>query len=141
MKVADVPFPLPDGFLCPECGRRRGVSVQFDGLVYCCLACAVQAKRRRWRKARRARRLGAYVFEVLDPNLVFLRDHYGCRWCAARTPISLRGSGDDCEPTLDHIIPISMGGAHAYDNVCCSCFRCNHDRGVENGHDLLGLHG
>lgn len=136
MRIDDVPFMLPDGFCCPECGRRRGVSVQFDRLVYCSFDCAAQAKRRAHRKAWRARQRGAYVFERVDPNLVFLRDAYGCVFCQARTPIALRGTGDPCEPTLEHVVPISRGGAHAYANARCACLRCNHERGEINSLDL-----
>jgi 5-methylcytosine-specific restriction endonuclease McrA len=28
-------------------------------------------------------------------------------------------------PTLDHIVPLSKGGSHTYDNLQCACFRCN----------------
>ena len=50
------------------------------------------------------------------------RDNYLCAYCGTRAD------------TIDHVIPRSRGGAHAWENCVASCNRCNHrkaDRLVE----------
>ena len=44
---------------------------------------------------------------------MFARDHHRCQYC-----------GSNAE-NLDHVIPRSRGGAHAWDNVVASCRSCN----------------
>lgn len=44
-----------------------------------------------------------------------------CRWCTKQVPPELRH--------VDHIVPLSRGGRHAVDNLCCSCFDCNVRKG------------
>jgi 5-methylcytosine-specific restriction endonuclease McrA len=45
---------------------------------------------------------------------VFLRDGGRCAYCDAPAT------------SLDHVVPRSRGGAHAWDNVVSCCRRCNH---------------
>lgn len=40
-----------------------------------------------------------------------------CRWCSQPVPRTVRH--------VDHIIPLSRGGRHVIENLCCSCFSCN----------------
>ena len=52
---------------------------------------------------------------------VFLRDQNRCQYCARQLP---RG-----ELNLDHVVPRSRGGASVWENVVCSCHRCNRVKG------------
>jgi 5-methylcytosine-specific restriction endonuclease McrA len=57
----------------------------------------------------------------LTRRAVFARDGGRCVYCGATAT------------SLDHVVPRSRGGAHAWDNVVASCARCNHtkaDRGI-----------
>lgn len=50
------------------------------------------------------------------------RDNYLCAYCGSKAE------------TIDHVIPRSRGGAHAWENCVASCMRCNHrkaDRLIE----------
>jgi hypothetical protein len=48
----------------------------------------------------------------------------------------------DTAPELDHIIPLASGGAHVWDNVQCTCRKCNGEKGAEVlGQLRLGLNG
>jgi 5-methylcytosine-specific restriction endonuclease McrA len=49
---------------------------------------------------------------------VLRRDHHSCQYC---------GSGKHL--TLDHVIPVSKGGKHTWDNVVAACERCNQFKG------------
>src|SRR5258708_32721417 len=51
------------------------------------------------------------------------RDNYLCAYCGTKAE------------TIDHVIPRSRGGAHAWENCVASCMRCNHrkaDRLIED---------
>lgn len=63
----------------------------------------------------------------LTRKAVFARDGGRCVYCGA------------VATSLDHVVPRSRGGAHAWDNVVSACGRCNHvkaDRGIAE----LGWH-
>jgi 5-methylcytosine-specific restriction endonuclease McrA len=50
----------------------------------------------------------------LTRKAVFARDGGRCAYCGAAAT------------SLDHVVPRSRGGLHAWDNVVASCARCNH---------------
>lgn len=52
---------------------------------------------------------------------IYLRDKSTCQYCGRRLPRS--------ELNLDHVIPRSRGGRTTWENVVCSCIRCNLDKG------------
>jgi hypothetical protein len=56
---------------------------------------------------------------------VFNRDGWRCHLCGITTFEAKRGTFHPRAPELDHLVPISRGGAHAYANVACACRRCN----------------
>ena len=53
----------------------------------------------------------------LSRRAIFARDGWHCAYC--------RGPAE----TIDHVIPRSRGGRHAWDNVVAACARCNHTKG------------
>jgi len=52
---------------------------------------------------------------------IFARDKNKCQYCGKRYPTS--------ELSLDHIIPRSMGGKPVWENMVCSCTKCNVKKG------------
>jgi hypothetical protein len=48
---------------------------------------------------------------------VSLAEVIECVWCNKNIPKGLRH--------VDHIVPLSRGGLHRRDNLCCACFDCN----------------
>lgn len=46
------------------------------------------------------------------------RDHHTCQYC-----------GSTKQLTIDHVMPLSKGGKHAWDNVVAACERCNQRKG------------
>jgi len=52
---------------------------------------------------------------------IFARDKNKCQYCGKRYPTS--------ELSLDHIIPRSMGGEAVWENIVCSCTKCNVKKG------------
>lgn len=52
---------------------------------------------------------------------IFARDRNSCQYCGKRYPTS--------ELSLDHIIPKSIGGKTIWENIVCSCMKCNVKKG------------
>ena len=52
---------------------------------------------------------------------IFARDGNRCQYCGKRFPTS--------ELSLDHIVPRSRGGEATWENIVCSCVRCNVKKG------------
>jgi len=55
---------------------------------------------------------------------IFARDRNRCQYCGKRYPTS--------ELSLDHVIPRSMGGKSVWENMVCSCVKCNVKKGGRN---------
>jgi hypothetical protein len=66
---------------------------------------------------------------------IFARDQNLCQYCGRQFPRS--------ELNLDHVVPRSKGGKSVWENVVCSCLRCNRLKGgntpVEAGMRLIRL--
>ena len=52
---------------------------------------------------------------------VYARDRNTCQYCGRAFPRS--------ELNLDHVVPRSQGGTSTWENVVCSCLRCNRLKG------------
>ena len=50
---------------------------------------------------------------ALSRRGVFARDHHRCQYCNERAE------------SIDHVVPRSRGGEHAWENVVAACRRCN----------------
>lgn len=97
----------------------------------------VREKSKRWRQAdperckalskihcnmRRARKVGATV-ERVDPQAVFARDGGMCGICTQPVDVNERWH-------IDHVVPLSKGGAHSYANVQLAHAMCNIKKGA-----------
>lgn len=72
---------------------------------------------------RRAREKCSIV-EDIHPIEIFERDDYVCALCGERID-STKKYPDLMSASIDHIIPISLGGNHTYDNLQAAHFLCN----------------
>ncbi len=52
---------------------------------------------------------------------IFMRDHFHCQYCNQKF--------DRTELNIDHVVPRSRGGKTTWDNVVCSCIKCNTRKG------------
>jgi 5-methylcytosine-specific restriction endonuclease McrA len=132
--------------VAPEAKNCRGCGVAFKVVVgggrpreYCSTTCAMRAAQaiKRIAKSKRRARMRAVTIENVDPFRVFDRDGWRCQLCGVATPKRKRGTYDDDAPELDHIIPLSRGGAHSYLNVQCACRKCNGEKSGEPRGQLL----
>lgn len=119
--------------VCRWCGvvfnRLSGEATRYMCSKSCADASASKA-RRAGRKARKALERGARTASRIDPIAVFERDGWRCKLCGRKTKSSLRGTCDLRAPELDHIQPLSLGGAHDWGNVQCACRGCNMRKGA-----------
>lgn len=120
--------PRPCGYcgktFIPEYGSLRR--------SYCSAECG-DAARRKVRNGsshrRRARKYGCQ-YEPVSKLQVFERDRWRCYLCGCDTPRHLSGTMEPNAPELEHVVPLSAGGSHSYDNVRCACRRCNREKGA-----------
>lgn len=54
-----------------------------------------------------------------------------CAACGQDTPEQLRGTHELNAPEIDHVVPLSRGGTHDYDNLQCLCKSCNSSKGAK----------
>jgi 5-methylcytosine-specific restriction endonuclease McrA/endogenous inhibitor of DNA gyrase (YacG/DUF329 family) len=78
-------------------------------------------------QSRRARKLGAYV-ETVRFSDVARRDRWTCYICSERIDKTL-AFPDPLSASLDHVVPLSVGGTHEPSNVRITHLRCNVSKG------------
>lgn len=105
---------------CPDCGNER----QFLQ-TYCdpCRALRLRAAQKRAKRKRRA--VHRHVLaDTVDPRTVYDRDHWMCGICRKAVDPSLTHP-NPMSASLDHVIPIAMGGSHTYLNTQLAHLQCN----------------
>lgn len=107
---------------CVVCGSEFRVGLR---TLCCSEMCSAQLERDRrsgHTHKRRADRFGC-SYEHVDRIRVFERDKWRCQICGVKV--------DRQSAELDHIVPMSMGGAHSYANAQCACATCNRKKGAK----------
>ena len=72
---------------------------------------------------------GGGEYGIVDVQLVFERDNWTCYLCGIKVERAKQYKPN--RATIDHVIPLSKGGSHTYDNVktCCNWCNCSkHDK-------------
>lgn len=130
------PNALVTQALCAECGTV--FDMQNRRAKYCSKACGERSKSRaRYALTRgaldrsHARRAGDTRARV-RPMVIFERDAWVCGICGRPVDKALTYP-DPMSASVDHITPISLGGAHTPENVRCTHLRCNVRRGNRLG--------
>lgn len=72
---------------------------------------------------KRARKAGVES-EYVDPLVVFERDNWTCHDCGGSIDPELKGRQSRMA-SLDHIVPMSKGGPHTYENCAAAHYGCN----------------
>lgn len=79
------------------------------------------------------KRCATYGTKEIDESItlpkVYKRDRH-CYICGKR-PLFNVDIYDDLYPNVDHIVPISKGGSHTWDNVKLTCRKCNVIKGAK----------
>jgi hypothetical protein len=127
-------WPARPAFVCRECGSTHQPRQGERSRTYCSDACcaswmkktpAYRDQRSRHAHQRRVRLAnGAPGRERVYRMRIFERDGWRCQLChrlVRRDVLPTHGMA----PTLDHILPVSAGGAHEALNVQTAHFICN----------------
>ncbi|MFE7947402.1 HNH endonuclease [Streptomyces sp. NPDC057426] len=100
--------------------------------------------KRRWARReeehrRRARERQAYVAPV-DRKQIFERDRWRCHLCGKRVRRTAPAP-HPLSPSIDHVIPLAVGGTHEPANVRTAHFLCNSLKAHRGGGEQLMLIG
>lgn len=68
--------------------------------------------------------------ENINRLMVFERDGWICNLCKLPIDSTLR-LPDPMAATLDHVIPITLGGEHTYRNIKAAHAQCNFSKGCD----------
>lgn len=91
------------------------------------------------RMRKRARYFGV-AFERVDPAIVHARDAWRCGICGGRVDRRCK-SPHPRSATIDHVVPMSLGGGHTYQNVQSAHWQCNVRKAATGVGDQLALIG
>lgn len=109
--------------VCAECGQEFTAPYGDKRRTYCSHECAHRHLGRISKGTRRAR-LRDCETEKIDPLAVFERDGWRCGICGKKVSRHLK-CPHPRSVSLDHIIPLALGGSHTWDNVQCAHRACN----------------
>lgn len=129
---------------CEACGKafqprsKRG--------RFCCSDCRINAQPKEWTDAKRTayhrrralKRAGRA--DRISPKVVFERDGWRCQICGCKVNRKAKWPHKRY-PTLDHILPLSKGGLHVWENVQCACYACNMAKKAKTAGQQLRLIG
>jgi 5-methylcytosine-specific restriction endonuclease McrA len=88
--------------------------------TYCCEACKQKVRSH----VNRAKKYDNGPIDFIGPEIVYKKAGYVCGICNKPVDPSL-DYPDPESPSLDHIMPLSLGGTHTWDNVQLAHLRCN----------------
>lgn len=103
-----------------------------------------EAQRRRARAAERVQEvrrrslMAEQKIEPVDAFRVYDRDGWRCQLCRRPVDRALDGNAR-MGPTLDHVVPLALGGEHSYANTQLAHRRCNLAKGAKLGDQQLAL--
>lgn len=115
------PAPVSMTKSCRDCGKP------FDTLFGYQVSCSEDCTKRHNKRKRRSWFASAVV-EEFDFGQVCERDAWTCQLCSEEVDRELVYP-HPFSRSLDHIVPISLGGAHNFDNAQLAHLRCNISKG------------
>ena len=130
--------------ICQSCAQPLQKPTGYGKRQYCgpkCQSKSLKGKdnaRRGWDK-RRARKRNAYIADVYRAQ-IFERDGWRCQICKLKVNPRYTGTHPKA-PSLDHIIPLAVGGTHQPSNVQLAHFGCNARKSSRAANDQLLLIG
>lgn len=131
-----------DAIRCPGCGTMFRPKYGDKRRRFCSHLCARREERRKRgpeTHRTRARRFGV-EYEPINRTKVFRRDGWRCGICQGKIDRRLKHP-HPMSATLDHIVPMSEGGPHRYENVQAAHWLCNISKGNGSAGEQLLLIG
>ena len=124
---------------CNECGTKYHFTMYWPNSYVCSNVCSEELKRKSRRKSskkrkklygnhrKRAKHYGV-EYEPVNRYKVYERDNWTCVSCGIKVEATKEYAPH--QASIDHIIPVSKGGSHTYDNVQTMCVTCNSLKGA-----------
>ena len=97
--------------------------------------CCSKVCRSRLESRARKQRLKGLAPTIISIVAVYHRDHGRCGLCHKRVPLTKKYP-HPLAATVDHIVPITQGGEHTFENVQLAHARCNLLKGNRQGGQL-----
>lgn len=123
---------------CTECGApHTTLNANNQGRCKKCQRrSTARAARQKWGRGHRARaRRYGVEYEPINRVKVYKRDAWRCGLCGRKVSPNLK-SPHPLSPSLDHVVPMSLGGGHVYANVQLAHFICNSMKGAGGSQQL-----
>lgn len=127
---------------CLVCSTPIDPSARFQRVCPSCVPAHQREQRRRERDVYNPQRKAAIKglkAQRVDIRMVLERDGWRCKACGVDTPKALRGAHGPNAPELDHIVPMSRGGAHEASNMQCLCRSCNQRKSAMTMEEFIAL--
>jgi 5-methylcytosine-specific restriction endonuclease McrA len=119
---------------CLRCGKQKWFEKRVKRKLFCSSKCAAKHQRSNREHLLRSRSVG----EKIGLAELAKKSKWRCVKCNVKC-VKPEGYNLDNEATIDHIIPLSKNGLHAWSNVQLLCRRCNTAKGdsIQPGMQLM----
>jgi len=125
--------------ICKQCGTKYHFTMYWRNTSACSEECLSKRKRDIIKRCRRnkKKKFGNHKkrakyygveYEPVNRLKVYKRDNWTCISCGVKVERTKEYAPH--QASIDHIIPVSKGGSHTYDNVQTMCVTCNTLKGA-----------
>lgn len=130
--------------ICKTCGTKFHWTVYWKNTGSCSPECLKKRTKEIQRRAKRVsrERYGSLknhkerakhygvAYERISPLTIYKRDKYTCQGCGVKVIKSKKYQPN--QATIDHMVPMSLGGPHLFFNLITLCHACNSSKGVKS---------
>ena len=139
--------------VCKECGTKYHWTMYWMNTSACCVECKNKRETKQKRKGRQQRKSNpnytrtknhkqrakhyGVKYERVNIELIFVRDEYKCKGCGTNVVRCKKYKPN--QATIDHMIPLSRGGTHTWDNLITLCHQCNSSKNNKTWNEWAGV--
>lgn len=123
---------------CKCCGQvfidAKQATSRGANRVYCSMQCARRINNKKGKDKRLRKIRSSVIDKDITIEKLYERDNGKCYLCGCTCDWNdreIRGDAfiaGDKYPSIDHVVPLSKGGLHAWDNVRLACRKCNYEK-------------